>query len=41
MHNRYIEVASINISIPVYVLQKTADAFNEVGKPLKGSRYWF
>jgi len=28
----------INAQMPVYVVQKTSDALNEVGKPIKGSR---
>ena len=39
MHTRFIELAGeINTSMPAYVVQKTADALNNVGKPLKGSR---
>ena len=39
MHTRFIELAGeINTAMPAYVIQKTADALNEVGKPLKGSR---
>lgn len=39
MHTRFIELAGeINTAMPAYVVQKTADALNEVGKPLKGSR---
>lgn len=39
MHTRFIELAGeINTAMPTYVVQKTADALNEVGKPLKGSR---
>jgi UDP-N-acetyl-D-glucosamine dehydrogenase len=39
MHTRFIELAGeINTAMPAYVIQKTADALNDVGKPLKGSR---
>jgi len=39
MHTRFIELAGeINTAMPAYVLQKTADALNEAGKPLKDSR---
>lgn len=39
MHTRFIELAGeINTAMPAYVAQKTADALNEAGKPLKGSR---
>ena len=39
MHTRFIELAGeINTAMPAYVVQKTADALNDVGKPLKGSR---
>ena len=39
MHTRFIELAGeINTAMPAYVVQKTADALNEVAKPLKGSR---
>jgi len=39
MHTRFIELAGeINTAMPAYVVQKTVDALNEVGKPLKGSR---
>jgi UDP-N-acetyl-D-glucosamine dehydrogenase len=39
MHTRFIELAGeINTAMPAYVIQKTADALNEAGKPLKGSR---
>jgi len=38
MHTRFIELAGeINTAMPAYVIQKTSDALNEVGKPLKGS----
>ncbi len=36
---RFIELAGeINTSMPTYVVGKVADALNDVGKPLKGSR---
>ena len=39
MHTRFIELAGeINTAMPAYVIQKTSDALNEAGKPLKGSR---
>jgi UDP-N-acetyl-D-glucosamine dehydrogenase len=39
MHTRFIELAGeINTAMPAYVVQKTADALNDVAKPLKGSR---
>ena len=39
MHTRFIELAGeINSGMPAYVLEKTMDALNEVGKPLKGSK---
>ena len=39
MHTRFIELAGeINTAMPSYVIQKTADALNAVGKPLKGSK---
>ena len=39
MHTRFIELAGeINTSMPEYVLQKVAEALNEEGKPIKGSR---
>jgi UDP-N-acetyl-D-glucosamine dehydrogenase len=39
MHTRFIELAGeINTAMPAYVVQKTAEALNEVAKPLKGSR---
>ncbi len=39
MHTRFIELAGeINTAMPAYVVQKTADALNEAGKPLKGCR---
>ena len=39
MHTRFIELAGeINTGMPAYVVQKTVDALNNVGKPLKGSR---
>ena len=38
MHTRFIELAGeINSAMPAYVVEKTMDALNEVGKPLKGS----
>ena len=39
MHTRFIELAGeINSAMPTYVIEKTMNALNEVGKPLKGSR---
>jgi len=39
MHTRFIELAGeINSAMPTYVIDKTMDALNEAGKPLKGSR---
>lgn len=39
MHTRFIELAGeINTAMPAYVVQKTVDALNDMGKPLKGSR---
>ncbi|MFM7311874.1 MAG: nucleotide sugar dehydrogenase [Cyanobium sp.] len=39
MHTRFIELAGeINTAMPGSVVQKTADALNDVSKPLKGSR---
>ena len=39
MHTRFIELAGeINSAMPAYVVEKTMDALNEVGKPLKGSK---
>ena len=39
MHTRFIELAGeINTAMPGYVVQKTADALNNAGKPLKGSK---
>ncbi len=39
MHTRFIELAGeINTAMPSYVVQKTGDALNEAGKPLKGSK---
>ena len=36
---RFIELAGeINSAMPAYVVEKTMDALNEVGKPLKGSK---
>ena len=38
-HTRFIELAGeINTAMPDYVLSRVADALNEVGKPVKGSR---
>ena len=39
MHTRFIELAGeINSAMPAYVVDKTMDALNDVGKPLKGSK---
>jgi UDP-N-acetyl-D-mannosaminuronate dehydrogenase/intein/homing endonuclease len=39
LHTRFIELAGeINTSMPEYVLGRVAEALNEEGKPLKGSR---
>ena len=39
MHTRFIELAGeINSAMPAYVVDKTMDALNCVGKPLKGSK---
>ena len=39
MHTRFIELAGeINSAMPAYVIEKTMDALNNVGKPLKGSK---
>jgi len=39
MHTRFIELAGeINSAMPGYVIEKTMDALNTMGKPLKGSR---
>ena len=39
MHTRFIELAGeINSAMPAYVIEKTMDALNEAGKPLKGSK---
>jgi UDP-N-acetyl-D-glucosamine dehydrogenase len=39
MPTRFIELAGeINTSMPNYVVQRVAEALNEAGKPLKGSR---
>ena len=39
MHTRFIELAGeINSAMPAYVVEKTMDALNEAGKPLKGSK---
>ena len=39
MHTRFIELAGeINSSMPLYVVAKTIDALNNLGKPLKNSK---
>jgi UDP-N-acetyl-D-glucosamine dehydrogenase len=39
LHTRFIELAGeVNTSMPGYVVQRVAEALNEVGRPLKGSR---
>ena len=39
MHTRFIELAGeINTAMPAYVVQKTADALNDQGKPLRNSK---
>ncbi|GAB3371806.1 nucleotide sugar dehydrogenase [Spongiibacter taiwanensis] len=39
IHTRFIELAGeINRAMPDYVIQKTADALNEHGKPIKSSK---
>ena len=39
MHTRFIELAGeINSAMPTYVIEKTMDALNNLGKPLKGSK---
>ena len=39
MHTRFIELAGeINSAMPAYVVDKTMDALNDVGKPLKRSK---
>jgi UDP-N-acetyl-D-glucosamine dehydrogenase len=39
MHTRFIELAGeINSAMPAYVIEKTMDALNDVGKPLMGSK---
>lgn len=39
LHTRFIELAGeINTAMPAWVVGKTADALNDRGKPLKGSR---
>lgn len=39
VNTRFIELAGeINTSMPNYVIQRVADALNEVGKPVKGSK---
>jgi UDP-N-acetyl-D-glucosamine dehydrogenase len=39
IHTRFIELAGeVNTSMPQYVIQRVAEALNEQGKPIKGSR---
>ncbi len=39
LHTRFIELAGeINTAMPAWVVSKTADALNDHGKPLRGSR---
>jgi UDP-N-acetyl-D-glucosamine dehydrogenase len=39
LHTRFIELAGeINTAMPQYVVERTAEALNEHGKPVKGSR---
>ena len=39
MHTRFIELAGeINSAMPAYVVEKTMDALNEAGKPLRSSK---
>lgn len=39
MHTRFIELAGeINSAMPAYVVEKTMDALNDLGKALKGSK---
>ena len=39
MNTRFIELAGeINTTMPAYVVRKVADALNDRGKPVKGSR---
>lgn len=39
LHTRFIEVAGdVNTSMPEWVVHKLADALNDQGKPIKGSR---
>src|SRR5205085_12650839 len=39
LHTRFIELAGeVNTSMPEYVVGRVAEALNEEGKPLKGSR---
>jgi UDP-N-acetyl-D-glucosamine dehydrogenase len=39
VHTRFIELAGeINRAMPEYVVQRTAEALNEVAKPVKGSK---
>jgi UDP-N-acetyl-D-glucosamine dehydrogenase len=40
VHTRFIELAGeINRAMPAWVLQRIADALNDAGKPVKGSRF--
>jgi UDP-N-acetyl-D-glucosamine dehydrogenase len=39
LHTRFIELAGeINTGMPHYVIQRVADALNDLGKPIKGSK---
>jgi len=39
MHTRFIELAGeLNSAMPAYVVEKTMDSLNGVGKPIKGSK---
>lgn len=39
MHTRFIELAGeINTSMPVYVINRLAEALNQAGKPIRGSK---
>ena len=38
MHTRFIGDGEINSAMPAYVVEKTMDALNNVGKPLKDSK---
>lgn len=39
LHTRFIELAGeVNVSMPAYVVQKTAEALNDRRKPVNGSR---